>query len=129
MKILGSSHAKEVHIHGLKEAIWSACCWILGTSVKAVEFVRFGNLHVLNNTLARVLTKLSSITPDAECVGCAFENLEWLHLFLGAIDLCHAFNFNEFHVVTILVRMSFLWVAKDETILLLSDVANDALLW
>ena len=129
MKILGSTLAKEVHIHGLEEAIRSACRWILGASIQAVELVSFGNLHVLDNTLARVLAKLSGIALDAECVGCAIENLEWLHLFLGAVDLGHALDLNEFHVVTILVWMSLLWVAKDETILLLSDVANDALLW
>lgn len=81
------------------------------------------HLLVLTNSLQLVVSEGTAIKLKSKGERSGLEHLGWLQV----VDLGHALNFSDLHVVALVELMSLIFVDCDNSLLALFDVRNHKL--
>ena len=77
-----------------------------------------GNFNILNKTLSAVGVELCGIKFDLESERpFDADNFDWL----SVVDFSHPFNLDEFDVIPLLERMTFIFVNSNGCLFLISN--------
>jgi len=78
-----------------------------------------GDLHILADSLAFICFEISRVNINCELKGLAVFNLEKMRLYtsfnaLDIVNLSHAFDFSQLDAVSVLERVTFVFVHSDD---------------
>ena len=111
MELLRSLHTHVLHAWVFKEAKWSGLCWIFKNFSKALKCHVAWNFDILNDTLALVCGESSCVLLNFEAEWFAVSNLNGAK----SVEFGHSFNFPKDDVVSILERVSLVFMDCDIT--------------
>jgi len=115
VKLLGSLHAEVLHAWVLEEAFFACLHRVLEHLMHALERRQLWDFFVLNNAIVSVGGKASCVTLDPEAERLAVKDLDWVKV----VELSHAFDFSKLDVVSVLERVSLIFMDRHVAILIL----------
>lgn len=76
-----------------------------------MEWNSFWYFNIFNNSLTSIFCETSWIKIDCKAIGCCTYNLNRISI----IYLSHTFNFTEYNIITLLIRMTFIFMNSNQS--------------
>lgn len=76
-----------------------------------MEWNSFCHFDVFNNSLTSIFSETSWIKIDCEAVSCCANNFSRFNI----VYLSHTLNFTENNIITLLIRMTFIFMNRNQS--------------
>jgi len=76
-----------------------------------MEWNSFWHFYIFNNSLTSICSETSWIKIDCKAVSCRAYNLCRFNI----IYLSHSLNFTEYNIITLLIRMTFVFMNSNQS--------------